>query len=140
MTDIELAKAELNTLRGYQENGSLALHKEALDALYWRVCNKHLPTCKCKNRMDDAIYEIYAKLNNPKITEIMACKAKLVQGVALLHVPQFDGVVYTNYNLTDEVARAFLKARPDRKSWFEILPDEEEQEQPQPKKRTRKAK
>lgn len=125
-------------MRGYQENGSLALHKDRLNNLYRVVCGKSLPTCNCKNKLDDAIIEIYVQLKRENITEIMERKAKLVQGVALLHVEGFDGVIYTNHNLTDEVARAFLKQRPDRKDWFEVLPDMDDEQQP--KKRTRKTK
>lgn len=45
-------------------------------------------------------------------------QAKLVRGVVL----QWHGTHYTNSNLTDEVARAFLASFPQRKDWFEILP------------------
>lgn len=48
-------------------------------------------------------------------------KATLVRGVLIYH----DGVHYTNENLTDEVARAFLAQFPHRADWFEVLPDAE---------------
>lgn len=82
-------------------------------------------------------------------------KAVLRAGCVLYHVKGYEGI-YTNTNLTDEVARAFLQQRPDKKTWFASLPDpvaeqeteqetkqEQEQEQetaPAPKKRGRKAK
>ena len=45
-------------------------------------------------------------------------KARLVKGVVL----QYEGNHYTNANLTDDVARAFLVKFPMRKDWFEVLP------------------
>lgn len=45
-------------------------------------------------------------------------QARLVNGVVL----QWKGSHYTNSNLTDEVARDFLVAFPQRKDWFAQLP------------------
>ena len=55
-------------------------------------------------------------------------KAKLVNGVVL----QVGGIHYTNANLTDEVARAFLSAFPMRKDWFAELPADEVKVEKQP--------
>lgn len=126
MTDQE-AQAELMILRGLAEGGGdLALVNERIDRLYWAVCRKHLRTCKCKDKYRDALYEIYAKLRfNSKNNTTMA-KARLVNGVVL----QVGGVHYTNANLTDEVARAFLSAFPMRKDWFAVLPEKQKQDEP----------
>ena len=45
-------------------------------------------------------------------------QARLVNGVVL----QWKGNHYTNNNLTDDVAREFLAAYPQRKDWFAELP------------------
>ena len=45
-------------------------------------------------------------------------QSRLVNGVVL----QWKGNHYTNNNLTDEVAREFLAAHPQRKDWFAELP------------------
>lgn len=124
MTDQE-AQAELMILRGLAEGGGdLALVKERIDRLYWAVCRKHLRTCRCRDKYRDALYEIYAKLRfNDKNNTTMA-KARLVNGVVL----QVGGIHYTNANLSDEVARAFLSAFPMRKDWFAELPPAEVKE------------
>lgn len=124
MTESE-AQAELMILRGLAEGGGdLALVKERIDRLYWAVCRKHLRTCRCKDKYRDALFEIYAKLRfNSKNNTTMA-KARLVNGVVL----QVGGIHYTNANLTDEVARAFLSAFPMRTDWFAVLPPAEEKE------------
>ena len=118
MTDQE-AQAELMILRGLASSGNdLALVKERIDRLYWAVCRKHLRTCKCKDKYNDALMEIYAKLMYHQKTNTNMAQSRLVRGVVL----QWKGNHYTNSNLTDEVAREFLVAFPQRKDWFEILP------------------
>lgn len=116
----EEANIELEQLRGIaNEGGDLAPHKQRIEALYWEVCRKHLRKCKCKNVLQDALFEIYSRLRLNKNTksENMA-QARLVMGVVLF----VGGTHYTNKNLTDEVARTFLEKFPHRKDWFEVLP------------------
>ena len=118
MTDQE-AQAELMILRGLASSGNdLALVKERIDRLYWAVCRKHLRKCNCRDKYRDALLEIYSKLMYHQKTNTTMAQAKLVRGVVL----QWKSNHYTNSNLTDEVARDFLTAFPQRKDWFEILP------------------
>ena len=113
------AQAELMILRGLAEGGGdLALVRERIDRLYWAVCRKHLRSCRCKNVEKDALLEIYAKLMYHKKTNTTMAQARLVNGVVL----QWKGNHYTNNNLTDDVAREFLAAYPQRKDWFAELP------------------
>lgn len=142
--DVTTARARFEELRGGSISGP-ASYKEAVDALYFEVCGKHLPDCNCKNKVDDALIEIYYYLNKKNIGEIMNKTARLCKGAVLLHVPGFDGVAYNNTNLTDEVARAYLAARPDHASLFEALPEDPKEETaeeatPAPVKKTRKKK
>lgn len=112
----------LERLRGIAENGGdLAAHKESIERLYLQVFGRSLRKCGCKNILRDAVIEIYSMLRVqqlPKNKSIMAGKAKLRKGVVVLH----EGNHYTNANLTDDVARAFLSLFPHRKDWFEVLP------------------
>ena len=118
MTEQE-AQAELMILRGLASSGNdLALVRERVDRLYWAVCRKHLRSCRCKNVEKDALLEIYAKLMYHKKTNTTMTQSRLVNGVVL----QWKGNHYTNNNLTDEVAREFLAAHPQRKDWFAELP------------------
>ena len=52
--------------------------------------------------------------------ENIESKARLVNGVVL----KVDNNHYTNANITDDVARKFLAAFPQRKDWFAVLPAE----------------
>ena len=121
----EEAQAELTTLRGLAGNTqALATFRERTAALYWAVCRKTLPSCNCRDKWTDALVEIYRKLQQIKATETMEqlnTKAQLVRGVVLF----WKGNHYTNANLTDEVAREFLAAFPQRANWFAVKPAEE---------------
>ena len=118
---LEEAQAEFTELRGLADAGqSLAVVKERIARLYLAVCRKQLRKCKCKNVLEDALAEIYATIQKYKRNmDTYTAKARLVNGV-VLHV---GAKVYTNANLTDEVARQFLAQFPQRKDWFTSLPD-----------------
>ena len=117
----EEANIELEVLRGIADSGeSLAPYRERIEALYLAVLGRHLRKCKCKNVLKDALIEIYSRLRRKgtiKKSNNMA-QARLVKGVVVF----FEGSHYTNANLTDDVARAFLEKFPQRKDWFEVLP------------------
>ena len=130
---LQEAQAELQRLRGYAEEGGLANFYDDVDALYWAVCNKHVKRCNCKDRYRDALIEIHQrlKIEAQKKTKDMAVndtKARLVAGVVL----QIDNNHYTNANITDEVARAFLDKFPMREDWFEVLPPKAEKKADNP--------
>ena len=116
------AQAELSELRGLADAGqSLAVVKGRIQRLYTEVCRKQLRKCKCKNVLEDALVEIYLTLKRYKNDmNAFNSKARLVNGV-VLHV---GAKVYTNANLTDDVARQFLAQFPQRKDWFASLPEE----------------
>ena len=119
--DYSTAIAELNRLRGVGEGRCLATFTQDVDALYFALLGKHLPKCSCKDKEHDALIEIYLYLKKPEIKDIMSKTAKLRHGIVLYHVPGHEGV-FINTNLTDEVARAYLAARPDKAHYFEVLP------------------
>lgn len=120
----EEAQAELTSLRGLAGNTqALATFRERTAALYLAVCRKTLPSCNCRDKWTDALVEIYMKLQQLKTTDTMEqlnTKAQLVRGVVLF----WKGNHYTNANLTDEVAREFLAAFPQRANWFAVKPEE----------------
>lgn len=116
---IDQALDEFKRLRGLAKNGQpLELMRKDIASLYVAVMHKSLRNCRCKNILQDAMLEIYAKLQQSNNMEINA-KARLVAGVVL----QWESNHYTNANLTDEVAREFLAKFPQRKNWFAVLPE-----------------
>ena len=73
----------------------------------------------------DALIEIYHTLKrNRKMAE--KCNYRLRAGY-LINSPTFrGGAIYSNDNLTDEVAEEFLNAFPERVDMFQQLPKAEE--------------
>ena len=122
---IEDAKRELEELR-LAENTATSTYKLRVKTLYEEVTGKHLRDCNCKDIYRDALAEIYNKLKTPTQRIMSNSKAKLVKGVVLQH----EGNHYTNANLTDEVAKAFLAKYPMRVDWFEVLPEDKTEKVP----------
>lgn len=116
----------LNKLRGWA-NDPPALFLDEFAQLYAQYLRKDIPKCKCPDKVRDAVLELYVfiKRNFNNMDEIKNTKAILRPGCVIYHVKGYDGI-FTNANLTDEIARAFLEQRPDKKMWFEVLPDAEE--------------
>lgn len=113
----------INKLRGWA-NDSPAHFLSEFEPLYKSILRKDIPACKCPDKIRDAVLELYSFINKHQnnMDKITNTKARLRMGCVLYHVKGFSGI-YTNANLTDDVARAFIEQRPDKKNWFETLPD-----------------
>lgn len=99
--------------------------KQFVDELHRSILGSPVRECSCRNRYADAYYEIMATL--PKETRKLAKmvksrKYRLIAGYLIYH----DGDHYSNVNLTDEVAEAYLKKHPDAAKMFEIAEEAEQ--------------
>ena len=104
------------------KNGALMAYKHNVESLYKEVLNKKIRTCNCKDKYADAVIEIYSYLkNNKKMKD--KCTAQLLNGVVFPH----NGEYYSNANLTDDIARIYLKKFPSRSNLFAVLPPEKEE-------------
>lgn len=90
---------------------------------YMRVCFKEIRICKCNDTYKDACVEIYhrLKIQGGFMTQ---SKYKLKNGIVL----HWNNEVYTNANLTDEVAAAYIEKYGTK--FFEVVPDADGEEQP----------
>lgn len=115
----EEVKGRLSDLnRGYNSPYSSA-ERAAIEELYSEVFGRRLTGCRCNNRWHDAVLEIYSHIKrNGKMKE--KCNYKLRAGVVLQIAGSTE--IYTNDNLTDEVAAAFLKEHPQAVGRFEVVP------------------
>lgn len=113
-----------NVLKGHLNNAdALSAYKDEINALSVAVLGKAVRQCNCKDRYADALIEIITYLN--KNTKLMSeYKAKLKRGI-LIH---YNGEMYTCLNITDEVAKAYLKQYPQNAHYFATLPDMTENE------------
>lgn len=98
-----------------------ATDKSEIEKLYKAVLGKDFIPTTCQNCYHDAVIELYLYLkNNGKMAE--KCNYRLKAG-AIINSPSFEnGKIYTNDNLTDKVAAAFLAKFPKQSFLFQKMP------------------
>lgn len=105
-------------IRGYNAPYSNS-EQEAIERLYYEVLGKPMRACRCPDKWRDAVLEIHSYIKkHGKMKE--KSNYKLRAGVILQVAGSSE--VYTNDNLTDEVAAEFLKAHPNAAGRFETIP------------------
>ena len=114
--------------------------RQLIDEVYQQLFGKSVRKCSCKNRYSDALMEILSTL---KISRNMKeQKYRLKAGPVIW----LDNDCYNRHNLTDEVAKEYLKLHPDAVNLFEAIPEpepEKAEEAPkaeETKKKTKKTK
>lgn len=99
-----------------------SLDKARIEKLYDAVLGKHLKKTNCQQCYHDALIEIYLYLKREKK---MAERSKYVMRAGfIIHSPLFKGgKVFTNDNLTDEVAEEYMGMFPNKKPMFDERKD-----------------
>lgn len=114
--EAKILLADLN--RGYKSPYSTS-EQVVIEKLYYEVLGKPIRGCRCPDKWRDAVIEIYSYIKkHGKMKE--KSNYKLRAGVILQIAGSSE--IYTNDNLTDEVAAAFLKEHPNAAGRFEIIP------------------
>lgn len=123
MGEIDLIKSRVKELIGcHDERGTLSsFEQQEVRELSMRFLGCDVPNCNCRNVYSDYLFLILNKLNKGDFTT-MASRYRLKKGV-LIHV---GGEVYSNANLTDDVAAAYIKKYPSN-TVFEIIPKDDDQ-------------
>lgn len=118
---IEEARIKVAELRGRFDAPFSSSDKETIGNLYWEVLRKTLRPTNCQQCYHDALIEIYLYLkNNSKMKQKTNYR---MRAGYIINSPKFDnGKVYSNDNLTDEVAERYLAQFPKSVSMFEALP------------------
>ena len=117
--EVKILLSDLN--RGYNTPYSSA-EQATIERLYYEVLGKRLSGCRCPDRWHDAVLEINSYIKkHGKMKE--KSNYKLRAGVILQIAGSSE--IYTNDNLTDEVAAAFLKEHPNAAGRFEVIPTAE---------------
>lgn len=98
--------------------------RAAIEEIYYGVFGRTLPNCNCPNRFRDAVIELRIFTKNHSTME----KSKYVLKAGVIIQPTGTSNVYTNDNLTDEVAERFLNERPGARGLFEVIPNTAEVE------------
>lgn len=100
--------------------GFSASDKESIAALYSEVLHKELKGKNCNDCYRDALIEVYNYLRTEKKMK-EKCTYSLLAGAIIQDFE--NGKVYTNANLTDEVAEGYLKRFPKQIQMFAKSPD-----------------
>lgn len=100
--------------------------------LYTEVTGKKVRDCNCRDKWADAVIEalLYLKKHNAMREK---CNYQLRAGV-ILHISG-SSEVYTNDNLTNEVAEKFLKDNPNAVGRFAVIPQPKAESKPKRKKK-----
>lgn len=116
------ALKHVEELRGRYKDFS-ASDKALIEQLYSEVLGKILKRTTCRDCYRDAYIEISTYLRREKKMR-EKCNYKLRAGFI---IQDFNsGKIYTNANLTDKVAKAYLEKYPHQAKYFEVMPEEEE--------------
>lgn len=114
--EVKILLSDLN--RGYNTPYS-STEQAIIERLYYEVLGKRLSGCRCPDKWHDAVLEINSYIKkHGKMKE--KSNYKLRAGVILQIAGSTE--IYTNDNLTDEVAAAFLKEHPNAAGRFEVIP------------------
>lgn len=117
MTQDELL-SRVKELAG-EDFASLAAQTQTeIESLYTSITGRKFRKCNCRDRYRDAVFEMYSTLKKT-IRMTPKTKYRLKKGVVF----DYNGITYSNENLTDEVAKVVSKQFPKR---FEFISEEEE--------------
>lgn len=103
-----------------------------ISSLYTEVLGKKVRDCNCRDKWRDAVIEALLYLKKHKAMR-EKCNYKLRAGV-ILHISG-SSEVYTNDNLTNEVAEKFLKDNPNAVGRFAVIPQPKAESKPKRKKK-----
>lgn len=110
----------VDELKARFEAGFSTSDKESIAELYSEVLRKELKRTNCNDCYRDALIEVYIYLRTEKKMKAK-CAYSLLAGVIIQDFE--NGKVYTNANLTDEVAEGYLKRFPKQIQMFAKYPE-----------------
>ena len=117
---LEQAKTLTNDLRGRFNAPFSSFDKQSIAQLYYEVLGKEFKPTTCQQCYHDALIEIYLYLKRENKMKAK-CKYRMRAGF-IINCPTFhNGTVYTNANLTDEVAEEYIAAFPQNADLFQRL-------------------
>ena len=126
------AVAIVEDLRSRFDSPFGASDKATIEKLYIMVARKQFVPTTCQQCYHDALIEIYLTLKKLKAMPEQ-CNYRMKAGF-IISCPDFHGgKIFTNENLTDEVAAEYLEKFPEMQDYFQKVP-EEKSEKPAAKK------
>jgi len=144
----------LEELRGHGNAPFSLEQKQLIEELYPQVMGRYFKKTSCRRCYHDAVIEMTVRLRRTRKMEVTKkCNYHMRAGFIINSPLIDDGKIYTNANLTDDVAAKYLEMFPGKRDMFDVVPEEEpkqaetpvEEEEPakasvQPEKAKKKAK
>ena len=93
--------------------------RQIIEEIHFEEFGKKVRDCGCNDRYRDAVIVLYSKLKKTQ-TMIKDQKYLLRPGVIIW----IGTDAYSRHNLTDQVAKAYLKKHPEDRKKFERLPED----------------
>ena len=93
--------------------------RQIIEEIHLAETGQKVRDCGCRDRYTDAVIVLYKKLNRLK-TMAKDQKYMLRPGVIIWVGTE----AYSRHNLTDKVAKAYLKANPEAIKKFERVPED----------------
>lgn len=111
-----------NELKAHLTGAFSVSQKKEIHELYSAVLRKTLKVTSCQRCYHDALIEVILYLR--KEGKMKEETNYALRAGFIIHCPTFhNGKIYTNDNLTDEVAKAYLEAFPNQKPMFAKIPE-----------------
>lgn len=109
-------------LRTHYDSAFSSSERDEISTLYEAVLARKMKITNCQRCYHDALIEIICFLKKEKR---MAERSKYVMRAGfIIHSPEFEnGKIYTNDNLTDDVADRFMAQFPNTKKMFDLRKD-----------------
>ena len=93
--------------------------RQIIEEIHFEEFGKKVRDCGCNDRYRDAVIVLYSKLKKTQ-TMVKDQKYLLRPGVIIW----LGTDAYSRHNLTDQVAKAYLKKHPEDRKKFERLPED----------------
>lgn len=130
--DLEEAKRLIADLKTRFVEPYSSGDKSTIEKLYSAVLGKTFVPTSCQNCYHDAVIEIYRYI---KINNAMKKKSKYTMRAGfIINCPTFrGGQIFTNDNLTDDVAEEYIKRFPKNTDLFSVSEDAAPEKPEKPK-------
>ena len=126
---IDAAIMLVDELRGRFDAPFNQVDKDAIERTYKAVIGRTFVQTSCQQCYHDAVLEIYHHIK--KYGKMAEVKKYNLKAGAIINCPNFQGgKVFSNENLTDDVAAEYLKKYPDQVGLFETYEPQAQEETP----------
>lgn len=123
--ELDNVKDIIEELRGRFDAPFSSSDKSTIANLYYEVIGKTFVQTSCQQCYHDGLIEIYHYIRkHGKMAEKLNYRLK---AGAIINCPAFKGgKIFSNDNLTDEIAKEYLSQFPDNVELFQKVPEKKE--------------